>query len=154
MSTVVLHRTLPIRTLAAAVVLAASLTVLAGNAPAELPREKEHIMESAKRRPPLAKPVIAKGIRYEQLRRPEEHGFTQSGGVIAAVDTKTDKMLWTVQLYQTEFDSLEERDAQEVYVKELALDRSGHALLATDERKRVWSVDLATRAVTAVGAQR
>jgi hypothetical protein len=122
--------------------------------PAKTPREKEHIMESAKRRPPVAKPVVAKGIRYEQMRRPEEHGFTQSGGVIAAVDTRTDKILWTVQLYKTEFDRAEERDAQEIYVKELALDKSGHALLATDERKRVWSVDLVTHAVTAAGTRR
>ena len=107
-------------------------------------------MESAKRRAPAAKPVVAKGTRYEQMRRPREHGFTQDGGVIAAVEVKTDKILWTVQLYKTEFDAAEERDAQEVYVKDLALDKSGATLLATDERKRVWSVDLATHIVTPV----
>ena len=107
-------------------------------------------MESAKRRAPSAKPVVAKGVRYEQMRRAKDHGFTQGGGVIAAVDEKSDKILWSVQLYKTEYDLAEEQDAQEVYVKELALDKSGHALLATDERKRVWSVDLATHAVTQV----
>ena len=107
-------------------------------------------MESAKRRAPGARPVVAGGIRYEPMRRAEEHGFEQGGGVIAALDAKTDQLLWSVQLYKTAFDAAEERDAQEVYVKELALDKSGHALLATDERKRVWSVDLATHAVTQV----
>lgn len=111
---------------------------------------KEHPMESAKRRAPTAKPVVAKGVRYEQMRRAKHHGFTQGGGVIAAVDEKSDKILWSVQLYKTEVDPAEELDAQEVYVKELALDKSGHALLATDERQRVWSVDLATHAVTQV----
>jgi hypothetical protein len=138
--------------LAVAVEVAASLTASAGESLAEPAPKKEHAMESAKRRAPVAKPVVAKGIRYEQMRRPQEHGFTQGGGVIAAVDVKTDKILWSVQLYGTDFDSAEEKDAQEVYVKELALDKSGHALLATDERKRVWSVDLATHAVTQLGA--
>lgn len=110
-------------------------------------------MESAKRRAPVAKPVVAKGIRYEQMRRAKDHGYTQSGGVIAAVDEKTDKVLWSVQLYKTEVDPAEELDAQEVYVKELALDKSGHSLLATDERGRVWGVDLATHAVTQVSGK-
>ncbi len=110
-------------------------------------------MESAKRRAPApVKPVIVKGVRYEQMRRAKDHGFTQSGGVIAAVEDKTDKILWTVQLYKTEYDAAEEQDVQEVYVKALALDKSGHALLATDERGRVWSVDLATHAVTPASA--
>ena len=114
---------------------------------------KEHPMESAKRRAPApVKPVIVKGVRYEQMRRAKDHGFTQSGGVIAAVEDKTDKILWTVQLYKTEYDAAEEQDVQEVYVKALALDKSGHALLATDERGRVWSVDLATHAVTPASA--
>ncbi len=51
---------------------------------------------------------------------------------------------------QTTYDPSEEQDAQEIYVKELALDKSGQALLASDERKRVWSIDLATHAVTQV----
>ena len=50
----------------------------------------------------------------------------------------------------TEYDLAEEQDVQEVYVKDLALYKSGHALLASDERKRVWSVDLATHTVTPV----
>lgn len=154
MRAVIIRHVSRVSALAVVIGLVASLAVLANDALAGTSPEKEHIMESAKRRPPVAKPVIAKGIHYEQMRRPEEHGFTQSGGVIAAVDAKTDKILWIVQLYKTEFDSAEERDAQEVYVTELALDKSGQTLLATDERQRVWSVDLATHTVTAVGMPR
>ena len=84
------------------------------------------------------------------MRRARDHGFTQSGGVIAAVEDKTDKVLWTLPLYTTEYDATEEQDMQEVDVKELSLDKSGHALLATDERKRVWSADPAKHAVTHV----
>jgi hypothetical protein len=139
-------------TLAVAALLVIELPSAASESPAASEPKKEHSMESAKRRAPApVKPVVVKGVRYEQMRRAKDHGFTQSGGVIAAIEDKTDKVLWTVQLYTTEVDAAEEQDVQEVYVKELALDKSGHALLATDERKRVWSVDLATHAVTQVG---
>ena len=114
--------------------------------------KKELAMESAKRRAPAAKPVIHKGIRYEQMRRPQEHGFTQSGGVIAAIDEATGKHLWAVQLYETAFDPKEERDAQEVYVSELRIDAKAGALIATDERKRRWQIDLADHGVSQLPA--
>lgn len=109
-------------------------------------------MESAKRRAPSAKPVTHLGIKYEQMRRPTEHGFTQSGGVIAAIDTATEKQLWAVQLYETKFDSAEERDAQEVYVSELKIDAKAQALIATDERKRRWMIKLSDHTVSLMPA--
>jgi hypothetical protein len=111
---------------------------------------KERSMESAKRRAPVVKPIVVQGVRYEPLRRPDEHGFTQSGGILAALDDKTGKYLWAVQLYTTAFDAAEERDVQEVYIKELAHDKARNVILATDERKRVWSVDIVTHAVASV----
>lgn len=105
-------------------------------------------MEPAKRRAPVVKAVVVQGVRYEPLRRPDEHGFTQSGGVLAAIDDTTGKYLWGVQLYATPSDAAEERDAQEVYIMELSHDKARHAILAKDERKRVWSIDMATHAVT------
>ena len=113
---------------------------------------QETAMESAKRRAPTAKPVVHKGIRYEQMRRPQEHGFTQAGGVIAAIDEASGKQLWAVQLYQTVFDADEERDAQEVYVSQLGIDAKAGALIATDERKRRWQIELGSgRAVQLSG---
>ncbi len=109
-------------------------------------------MESAKRRAPTAKPVTHQGIRYEQLRRPQEHGHTQAGGVLAAVDAGSGKVLWTLQLYETAFDPKEERDAQEVYLSELRLDAKAGVLLASDERRRRWQVRLSDRSVTQLPA--
>jgi hypothetical protein len=106
--------------------------------------------ESAKRRAPTAKPVVHQGIRYEQLRRPDEHGFKQGGGVIGATDVASGKLLWAVQLYETQFDPKEERDAQEVYVSQLTLDAKAGVLVALDERKRQWQVRLSDRSVTAL----
>lgn len=108
--------------------------------------------ESAKRRAPSAKPVMHKGIRYEQLRRPDEHGFKQGGGVIGAIDIASGKLLWAVQLYETTFDPQEERDAQEVYISKLTLDDKAGVLRAVDERKRCWQLRLSDRTVTEVPA--
>ena len=140
--------------LAAAGCVAAAPSLEASEPLAEPAPTKEHPMESAKRRAPAAKPIVVKGVRYEQMRRAKDNGFAQRGGVIAAIDEKTGETLWSVQLYQTVFDPGEEHDAQEVYVRQMALAKSGHALLATDERQRVWSVDLATHAVTQVEGAR
>lgn len=109
-------------------------------------------MESAKRRGPTAKPVEHQGIRYEQLRRPNEHGYKQGGGVIGAVELASGKMLWTVQLYETKFDPKEERDAQEVYVSDLSIDKKAAALIAVDERKRRWQIKLSDHSVTQLPA--
>lgn len=116
------------------------------------PKPKETTMESAKRRAPTAKPVTHQGVRYEQLRRPQEHGFKQGGGIIGAVDVATGAMKWTVQLYETSFDPKEERDAQEVYVSDLQLDAKAGVLVATDERKRRWQIRLSDQSVTALPA--
>ena len=107
-------------------------------------------MESPKRRAPSAKPVVHMGVRYEQLRRPQEQGFKQGGGVIAAIDESTKKQLWVVQLFETKFDPEEERDAQEVYVSQLSIDTKGKALIAVDERKRRWRIQLDDHSVTQV----
>lgn len=113
---------------------------------------KEIAMESAKRRGPTAKPISHKGIRYEQLRRPDEQGFKQGGGVIVAIDEASKKQLWVVQLYETVFDPKEERDAQEVYVSELSIDTKAKALIAVDERKRRWRIMLDDHSVTQLPA--
>lgn len=127
---------------------AAGLTTIPAWADIGAVPPKENSMESAKRRAPSARPVEHEGIRYEQLRRPKEQGFNQSGGVIAAIDEASGEQLWAVQLYETRFDSAEEQDAQEVYVSELCLDAKQGVLRATDERKRVWIIRLSDQSVS------
>src|SRR5688572_28634615 len=105
-------------------------------------KQREKSMESAKRRAPQAKPVVHKGVRYEQVRDARAQGFQQSGGVVAAVDVATGKQLWVVQVYKVTYDRNEEKDAQEIYIEELRIDRKANALLAHDERGRRFSIDL------------
>lgn len=127
--------------LAAAGLCALALVGTQADTVAPTSLEKDIRMESAKRRAPTAQPVVHKGIRYEQLRRPMDQGFDQSGGVLAAIDVASGKQLWVTQLFKTAFDPKEERDAQEVYVSQLAYDAKTGVLLATDERKRRWRIN-------------
>lgn len=131
-----------------AAALMASTTLVCADASPSI--TKETTMESAKRRAPAAKPVVHEGIRYEQLRRPQEHGFSQGGGVIGAFNESTRVKVWAVQLYETAFDPKEERDAQEVYVSDLKIDAKAKALIAVDERKRRWRIQLSDGSVTQI----
>lgn len=98
-------------------------------------------MESAKRRVPKVEPVTAGKIRYETVRGARSRGFKQNGGVIAAVDTTTDKELWTLQVYETRFDANEETDVQEVFIAKLKLADKGKTLVVEDEHGKAFKVD-------------
>lgn len=104
-------------------------------------------MESAKRRVPNVPPVIANGTRYEVLRGARSRGFAQNGGIIAAIDTASDKELWTLVLYQTQYDPQEEADVQDVFITSLALSKDGQQLLAKSENKKSYAVKLADRTI-------
>jgi len=125
----------------ALVALGGGVLVLASN-------QKESSMESSKRRAPTAKPVVHQGIRYEQLRGARARGFEQNGGVIAAIEVKGGKELWTLQVYKTEYDQHEERDAQDVYIEEMRIDAKANALILRDERGRSFSINLKDRSIT------
>lgn len=105
-------------------------------------------MESAKRRVPQVAPVTSGGIRYEALKGARSRGFAQNGGIIAAIDTATGQELWTLVLYQTQYDTQEEADVQDVFITSLALSKDGQQLLAKSENKKSYSVNLADRAIT------
>ena len=109
-------------------------------------------MESAKRRAPQAKPVVHKGVRYEQMRDPRSQGFKQPGGIVAAIDVESGKQLWAVQVYSVTYEPNEERDAQEVYIEELRVDAKADALLVKDERGRRYTISLKDRSVKALAA--
>lgn len=118
---------------------------------------KEKSMESAKRRAPKVKPLTHQGVRYEPLRRARDSGFSQSGGVLTAVDVASGNTLWSRQLYETAFDANEERDVQEVYITTIEYEATAKALLVTDERRRRWRVQLSdgkAEALPAAAAKR
>ena len=119
----------------------------ADGTPATVTKPKEKSMESAKRLPPRAKPVVHKGVRYEQMKDARSNGFEQSGGILTATEVASGKQLWAVQLYKIVLDPKEERDAQEVYIDEIRVDSKAGALVVKDERGRTYIVDLKDGAV-------
>jgi hypothetical protein len=108
---------------------------------------KVNAMESAKRRVPKPAPVSAHGVRYEVDFSGKAEGSNQRGGVVAAVDEASGQLIWRMAVYPVVFKPAEERDAQEIFITDLALDADGrHLLVAAESRKR-FVIDLATRSV-------
>lgn len=105
-------------------------------------------MESAKRRVPRVSPVTLGDTRYEVVRGARSRGFNQNGGVLAAVDVRSGKELWTVQVYETRYDDKEERDVQDVFITHMAISEDRKHLLIKSENKNSYSVNLDDRSVT------
>ena len=74
----------------------------------------------------------------------------QNGGVVEAHHPKTGELLWRIQIYETQYDRALEKDVQDVFIKSLALDEDHHLLIMSDEKSRIFVINLATRKVTEV----
>ncbi len=94
--------------------------------------------------PKIAKPVISDGIEYRAVHdRYKETGRPRGiRAFVEARDTKTKKSLWRVQVYDMRYRPDLETDVQDVYIKDLKLDKSG--LIATDERGQRFLINLKT----------
>ena len=77
-----------------------------------------------------------------------KNGTGQSGGVIHAHHPKTKKLLWSVQVYKTSYDKDLEEDVQDVFIKSLSFDEDHNLLIMSDEKSRVFVLNLTTRKVT------
>lgn len=73
-----------------------------------------------------------------------------SGGVVEARDPKSDKVLWRLQIYQTNHDKDLEGDVQDVFIKSLSYVEAHDILFVTDERKRLFVLDIKNRKVTRI----
>lgn len=87
--------------------------------------------------PPVIPPITRDGVRYEAR--------WSHRGVLFAVDEKSGKPLWQVEVFQYRLDEQVETDVQEVYFKSMTLDPTGQALLIEDEAGVRHLVDLKTR---------
>lgn len=74
----------------------------------------------------------------------------QSGGFVEAHDPKTKKLLWRIQIYKTVYDQGLELDVQDVFITTLSFDKSHNLLIMSDEKERVFVLNLATRKVTEI----
>ncbi len=105
---------------------------------------------SAKRVPPAeVPPVVVGNMRVEVVHFGRNEGFNQNGGILRAVDAANGSELWTLKVYDVTYDDHMESDVQDVFITSMRKAMIGNKLLITDENARKWTVDPATRAVSA-----
>ena len=105
----------------------------------------------AKRKAPAEVPAIktAEAI-YSVPHFGFRNGTGDNGGVIHAHHPKTKKLLWSIQVYKTIYKNNLEGDVQDVFIKSLSYDGDHNLLIMSDERSRVFVINLATKRVTQV----
>jgi hypothetical protein len=94
--------------------------------------------------PPTVAPVVHGDALYEAP--PFDNPCGQTGGCVVARDTATGNQLWALKVYCTRYDGNLEMDVQDVFITSLTVE--GERLMVTDEKKRAFTIDLATRDVT------
>lgn len=97
---------------------------------------------SAKRAAPSdIAPVHYRGVIFRVVHW-EADNFIQNGGYIEAVDSATGKLLWGKLVYALKYDSKLERDVQDVFIKEMAIDTVQKKLKIKDERNKSYIVNV------------
>jgi hypothetical protein len=105
----------------------------------------------AKRSAPIEVPSVAVGqVMVSAPHFAQIDGVPIRGGVLEARDSRTGKVVWSVQVYKTKYDSKLETDVQDVFIKTLSHDAIHELLILSDERGRVFVVDLKTHKVTPI----
>ncbi|MCF7673747.1 MAG: hypothetical protein K9N23_01565 [Akkermansiaceae bacterium] len=103
----------------------------------------------AKRAAPIEVPALAVGdVTISAPHFAQINGVPIRGGVLEARDSRTKRLIWSVQVYKTKYDLGLEKDIQDVFIKTLSHDVTHGLLIMSDERDRVFVVDLKTRKVT------
>jgi outer membrane protein assembly factor BamB len=97
--------------------------------------------------PPKIAPVTIDDVEFATIPFGKARGLGQNGGYVAARDPATGKELWTLKVYDVNYDPKLEGDVQDVFITGLAKSGSGHELIVTDERGRRYVVDPKTRSV-------
>ena len=75
---------------------------------------------------------------------------SQNGGVVEARHPKTKKLLWRIQVYKTAYDEGLEKDVQDVFIKSLSIDKTHNLLIMSDEKGRIFALNLKTKRVTQI----
>ena len=97
--------------------------------------------------PPTVEPVTLGGVRFEAIHWGKQRGFTQNGGYIAAIDPDSGQELWTLKVYDIEYDTEMESDVQDVFIECMSKTFFSGKLKITDEKGRKYLVDPETRVV-------
>ena len=87
------------------------------------------------------------GIRYEAVQWGKSRGLAQNGGYVAALDEKTGKQKWLVQVYKVHYDNDKEDDKQDVFIRKMTLEKNKKSLLIENDRSERYVLNLRTRSV-------
>ncbi len=104
----------------------------------------------AKRVPPSVVPPIVTEKSVFSVPHFPEGERAQKGGVVEAREPKTNKLLWQVQIYRTQYNKELEKDVQDVFITSLTLDKVHNLLIMSDEKSRVFVLNLASKKVTEI----
>jgi hypothetical protein len=116
------------------------IPAIAESTPIDTAKETKMEDESPRRMPPKpVRPLTLDGVRYEVVLRAHLRGFKQSGGVLVAIDEKTGKEKWIVQVYSTRLDDHEETDVQIAYITQIEPATGG--VIVTNEHGERYTVD-------------
>lgn len=87
--------------------------------------------------------IISHGYEYKV-----PHNFSNiKGGHVQAIDLNSNEVIWTIQLYKTDYKLDLEQDIQDVFISKIEIDPSGSILTITDELGRLYKVDIKARKV-------
>lgn len=104
----------------------------------------------AKRTAPERVPAITTDKAVFSVPHFPKNGSNQNGGVVEAHHPDTKKLLWRIQVYKTNYDRALEKDIQDVFIKSLSFDKHHNLLILSDEKSRVFVLNLTTRKVTQI----
>ena len=105
-----------------------------------------HRVEAKRRPPKKIEPVVYDHIKYTAPVFSESTNHKQLSGYIEAWDTRADKKLWELKVYDIKYDPGLDKSAQEIYITSLKAEFGN--LIVTNELDDEYEVELATKKVT------
>jgi hypothetical protein len=96
---------------------------------------------------PEPEPVLLDGVRYAAIPWGKARGLGQNGGILAAQDPGSGAELWTLKVYQIDYDDEREGDKQDVFIESLHPQDDG-TLQVVSERGDIYIVDPARRSAS------
>ncbi len=87
------------------------------------------------------------GVRYEAIHWGKARGLVQNGGYVSALDEKTGKQKWLVQVYVVHYDQDKEDDKQEVFIRKITLAKNKKSLLIENDHGEQYLLNFKTRSV-------
>ena len=104
-------------------------------------------VEAKRALPKKVESVARDGIRYSAPVFSESSNHKQLSGYIQAWDTRANKKLWELKVYDIKYDPGLEKDVQEIYITSLTFDSAGNLIVA-NEAGEEYKVEPATKKVT------